>query len=216
MTLRAEANRRHERLAAQVPDGFCHCGCGGRTPIATYTSLKRGIVKGQPVNYINGHGRKNRHQPVEARFWSFVNKTDGCWLWTGATRGTGYGAIKVASKDTNASRVAWLLTRGPIFDGLHVLHRCDNPLCVRPDHLFLGTPLDNMRDASAKGRLARGEANPRSKLTGPQVARLKAKLNAGEPRPHLAVEFGVSVETIHAIATGRSWRHVSAEDGHAA
>lgn len=93
------------------------------------------------------------------RFWRKVLRpADGCWTWTAATR-NGYGAIgAVRIGNTSylayAHRVSWHLAHGPIVGGLHVLHRCDNKRCVRPDHLFLGTHDDNMRDAAAKGLMA--------------------------------------------------------------
>jgi len=86
-------------------------------------------------------------------FWSKVQKSDGCWTWAGATWGRGYGAFKHEGRQVYAHRFAWEMAKGPIPAGLFVCHHCDNPLCVRPDHLFLGTHTDNMRDASRKGRL---------------------------------------------------------------
>lgn len=103
-------------------------------------------------------------QPVKdpvTRFWSYVNKTAGCWEWTGALskkgdrrqRGAGYGHFMVTWKTiTMAHRYSWELAHGPIPAGVFVCHRCDNPKCVRPEHLFLGTALDNTRDMIAKGR----------------------------------------------------------------
>ena len=100
---------------------------------------------------------KGKPEPLEVRFWRFVAKSEGCWLWTGANTGspmkygrigdgTGKGALK-------AHRASWLIHFGAIPNGLWVLHKCDNPLCVRPDHLFLGTRADNMKDAFDKGRI---------------------------------------------------------------
>ena len=90
------------------------------------------------------------------RFWSKVQPTEGCWLWTGARSTEGYGYIGVGPrrnhKDVLAHRLMWELTYGPIPNGLWVLHRCDTPSCVRPDHLFLGTHQDNMDDMKRKGR----------------------------------------------------------------
>jgi len=91
---------------------------------------------------------------VAPRFWAKVAKSDGCWLWTGARASNGYGSFRFADRPcaTAAHRAAWELACGPIPHGMHVLHRCDNPPCVNPAHLFLGTHLENVRDREAKGR----------------------------------------------------------------
>lgn len=93
-------------------------------------------------------------RPLDERFWEkVVTSPDSCWLWTGAQSPRGYGAFVVSRGDVRtASRVSWELVNGPIPDGLWVLHRCDNPPCVNPDHLFLGTHQDNMDDMAQKGR----------------------------------------------------------------
>lgn len=95
---------------------------------------------------------------LEERFWQKVVKTDACWLWAGARSGTmKYGYLHFGSKTERspkaAHRVSWEIHRGQIPEGIWVLHRCDNPKCVNPDHLFLGNRTDNMRDAAAKGRI---------------------------------------------------------------
>lgn len=95
---------------------------------------------------------------IEDRFWSKVRKDDGCWEWTASVNRRGYGWLhfggKVERKALKAHRVSWEIHNGPIPDGLWVLHKCDNPRCVRPDHLFLGDRTDNMRDCAAKGRIS--------------------------------------------------------------
>lgn len=137
------------------PSGLCMCGCGQLTPLARYTNYKRGTFKGQPVRYINGHHNQLAMYPTRhERFWLKVDRSDtnGCWEWTGTKRGYGYGAFAYQGVTVVASRFSYELHYGPIPDGMLVLHRCDNPACVNPSHLFLGTNKDNTRDMIDKGR----------------------------------------------------------------
>jgi hypothetical protein len=98
-----------------------------------------------------------RCKPIDVRFWAKVNKTPTCWLWTASTtRRGGYGQINWNGRMQRANRVSWQIAYGDIPQGLQILHKCDVPACVRPDHLFLGTHLDNMNDARQKGRMIDG------------------------------------------------------------
>src|SRR5687768_11337382 len=126
-------------MSDTIPVGLCQCGCGGAAPIATRSNTAFGHVKGQPMRFIMGH-QHHRQESFDVRFWARVTKSpepDGCWLWSGAIfTATGYGSVTVNSRPASAHRIAWTLTHGAIPGGLNVLHRCDNPPCVRPDHLF--------------------------------------------------------------------------------
>lgn len=142
------------------------------------------------------------------RFWSKVEKTDGCWLWTANKQLEGYGLIKIDKKTKKAHRVSWELFNGEIPDGLHVLHRCDNPSCVRPNHLFLGSHQDNMRDKKKKGRV-KGSRHPGSILTEKQVLEIRKKYKVRTiSLPQIAKNYGVSWYTIGKILSGKLWKHV--------
>ena len=109
-----------------------------------------------------------------------------------------------------AHRVSWMLAHGPIPQGMFILHRCDNPPCVNPAHLFLGTAMMNVADMEAKGRghRARGEAAGKAKLTEDQVRYLRSPAAADIPNPVLAREFGVSTPVIWRTKARRIWKHV--------
>ena len=98
---------------------------------------------------------------VAARLWKRVERTPGCWLWTGYRRTTGYGRIGFRGRIDYAHRVAWVVAKGEIPDGMCVLHKCDNPACVRPAHLWLGTQRENMIDKGRKGRSRNQFMEPR-------------------------------------------------------
>lgn len=147
---------------------------------------------------------------VEDRFWARVRKTDGCWLWTLAPTCHGYGFLGVGGaggKNVLAHRLSWELHYGPIPTGLFVCHQCDNRLCVRPHHLFLGTCADNLRDMAEKGRSTIGERNPMAKLTWADVDAIRERYQAESPRlKNLAKEYGVSPRAIALIVKGQTWK----------
>lgn len=130
-----------------------------------------------------------------------------CLEWTGRRSGDGYGQVYRGRYIGAARRLAYEARYGPIPDGLFVCHSCDNPPCVNLAHLWLGTNADNQRDSVAKGRhpSARGPGNARRKLTRDSVAGIRARLATGERQMSIAVDHGVTVATISAIANGTRW-----------
>jgi hypothetical protein len=137
----------------------------------------------------------------------------GCWLWTGRTKGHGYGQLwKARGKTWLAHRVSYAAFVGPIPKGMFVCHKCDTPSCVNPSHLFLGTHSDNMRDSCAKGRRDHikpptyyGEAHPNTTLTAVQVREIRASERKSK---ELAAIYNVTQWTINNIRSGKTWRFV--------
>jgi hypothetical protein len=153
------------------------------------------------------------------RFWSKVDKSAGpgsCWPWTGAMDKRGRGKFELGPKMCATSyRVAYRLHYEVEPGALYVCHKCDNPKCCNPTHLFLGTHLDNMADMTAKGRRLgrqapnnKGAANPRAKLTEDDVREIRRLSKNGKMLRELAVAYSVSIPTIAAIRSGRNWSHV--------
>lgn len=132
------------------------------------------------------------------RFWSKVEKTDGCWNWTAAIRCAkdGYGAFWIGGKHAQAHRVAYELEHGPLPHGSIVAHWCDNPRCVRPSHLFVTDHAGNMADKVAKGRQARGERNGNAKLSDSAVERIREATLFGARSQDLAHIHGVHRDTV--------------------
>ena len=175
-------------------------------------------------------------QSFVKRFWSRVRKTHGCWEWQGSQSDAGYGTVtcrSVSKQPLLTHRVSWELATGHSPRTRHVLHECDNPCCVRPDHLFLGTQQDNNEDRDAKGRVASGdrngartrpyrnlfvrnggsglcgEAHPQARLTEVQVKCLLYLSHKGVINRRLAERFGVSETHVGRLVRGESWRHLT-------
>ncbi len=142
-----------------------------------------------------------------------IHPISGCWEWVGYFNAYGRGRFKshhsLGMGTEMASRVTWIIHRGPIPRGINVLHQCDNPSCVNPDHLFLGTQAENMFDAIKKGRHKtppprRGESNGMAKLTQAEVDLIRC---SGKKPRELAQEFKLSLPQVYNILGGRSWKN---------
>lgn len=159
------------------------------------------------------------------RFWRHVDKTSTCWNYTGNRDKDGYGILRqgFGISKCKAHRFSFRLANGDFDERLWVLHSCDNPSCVNPDHLFLGTNIDNVNDMVVKGRVMkgdrhhrklhpekypRGERWPTSKLTADKALKIKQLLSSGATLRSLGRVFGVSKQTIAGIRDGRLWSHI--------
>ena len=149
------------------------------------------------------------------RFWTKVDIKDkeDCWEWQGAIQSKGYGSVGISKgKTALAHRIAFEITYGEIPNGLMVLHTCDDRSCVNPNHLYLGTHQDNMKDMVTRDRQARGERNGRSKLTIEEVENIRRIYGMGNhTQQQVAYQFGVSISSIRKILSEEYWKLPIAE-----
>lgn len=191
----------------------CICDCGGER-IAVTSDLTGGNTTS--CGCKSGKTEHSFSGSLEERFWSKVKKLDDCWEWIAYVRKDGYGYFGLAkNKPAKAHRLSWELVNGPIPDGLHILHRCDNRKCVNPEHLFLGTDQDNMDDMWAKGRQqsytnqVRGSSQHASVFTSNDVLEIRRHRNEdGVSIRKLAASYGVAYNTIWQIVNRKTWAHI--------
>lgn len=152
--------------------------------------------------------REGHHLPLSEKFFMRVEKTDSCWNWVGPTR-KGYGSIWVDGKNVRVHRASWVLKFGEIPSGLLVLHKCDNPSCVNPDHLYIGTQKDNMKDKVDRNRCAhrdnKGEHSGRAVLTNEMILAIRSDTRMNKD---IADSYSVDKSTISDIKRRKSWKHI--------
>lgn len=183
---------------------LCRCDCGKEVEVSS-GSLATGNTKGC------GCIHPKRSTPPEVRFWDKVKKSDGCWKWIGARDAQGYGIIRLGKesgfKNSHAHRLSWMIHFGEIGDAC-VLHKCDNPECVNPNHLFLGTLAENSADMAQKGRACRGERHPLARLNAEKVHGIRQAAGSGLNQFQIARIFSISQPTVSSVLLRKTWRHV--------
>jgi len=177
-------------------------------------------MKAEAAQSIIIRGKEVKITPkLIERFWSRVDKESspsGCWNWIGCKSPRGYGRFGIGKKMERANRISLALVVGSLKDDWHACHKCDNPSCVNPDHLWLGSPAENMQDMIKKGRRSnispKGECHGFSRLTENDAREIRERYIPWKfSRGTLAKIYGVSRGTIQAVLEGRTWRHVQQE-----
>lgn len=183
-----------------------HCGKAFHT---TPSKLESGHGKFCSNSCYHAHPRPIR--PIDV-FWTRVDKSGDCWLWTGGRSADGYGWFHHNRESRYAHRVAYELCKGPIPAGMLVCHTCDNPPCCNPDHLFLGDERVNAGDMMTKGRGRSeshpGERNGNAVLTPDKVREIRRLAAEGVTWKSIGARFGVSKSAVMMVVTGRNWKHV--------
>lgn len=171
-----------------VPYGYCHCGCGKKTPIATYDRKDLGWEKGQPINFIKYHHLRSPNPQF------IIDKHTGCWVWQRNKNNKGYGQLRVSGKLKLAHRVFYEKLKGKIKDGMALDHKCKNPACINPDHL---------EEVRHRHNIRRGNG---TKLTWENVVEIRKLRSDGMEIQKIARRFNVSKSAIAGIIHQRKWR----------
>ena len=200
-----------EKYGLDYPYGKCQCGCDQNTPLATYTDYKNfDRVKDYPLRFVNGHNRR-RYLTLQEVFYKNVTPgaPDECWDWPLSHDDFGYGRVRLRNTEYGGHRLSYEIHIGPIPNGLFVCHHCDNPACVNPAHLFLGTDADNVADMVSKKRHQYGEKTATAKLNDDAVRTIRSLYTEqGMQVIDIAQRFAVSMTTIYDAISGRTWQHI--------
>ena len=173
--------------------------------------LKKSNIK--PKNsksFWNNATEEKKLERLEESYNKMVVKKDGCWDWKGFIRPDGYVRISCGTKAIGAHIVSWMIHKGDIPSGIHVLHKCDFPTCTNPEHLFLGTHADNMADMIRKGRFVavKGEDQGQAILTNELVLEIKELLLLGVKCKRIADDLGYARYSVYDINMDRSWKNI--------
>ena len=153
---------------------------------------------------------------LKAKFWPKVKQgaPDECWPWTGSLNSKGYGHFRISKRIAVAHRVSYTIHFGPIPQGLFICHRCDNPVCVNPNHLFAGTNRENVDDMLSKGRQCRGEDHQLAKLSDEKIGEIRMRWATRLTQQKLADEYGISVGALNIALYHKTWKHLGTIANH--
>jgi hypothetical protein len=195
----------------EIPYGYCQCGCGQKTWIPAKNESKHGYIKGVPVRFFAGHG-KRKLKSLADELWSHcvVGDKDACWEWQGGKTSSGYGQLYYRMQQHKTHRLSYELHYGPIPGGMSILHKCDNPPCCNPNHLCLGTRADNVADMCHKKRNdgPRGEECHTAKLTESDIPVIRQMREDGMTLMAIAAIYGISSDSISHVVRRKTWKHV--------
>lgn len=185
------------------------CAACGRKSVKRLDNVKATLRHGGSI-YCSRPCANATVGSVQDRLARQSKKVDetGCIEWTGYIRSDGYGSLRIDGKQVQAHRAAYEFAFGKIEDGLLVCHRCDNRKCINPEHLFLGTHQDNMKDMTEKNRQSREASRWSSKLNAGQVAEIRTRHSHGETIRALATYFGIGKTAIFNIVDRHTWKGV--------
>lgn len=183
----------------------CQCQCGAEKIVSSKHLLSGGT---KSCGCVAREMASKRCSGRSVGFLNRIKKEDnGCWIWQGSKDKNGYGTLRINKADWKAHRYSYKIYNGEIGNKL-VCHKCDNPSCVNPEHLFLGTNKDNMKDMVKKQRSAAGEKNANSKLNKHVITIIRQRLKNGDTQVKIAKDYGITQTCVSKIKVGKSWSHI--------
>lgn len=182
----------------------CICDCGNKK-IISESNLQSGNIKS--CGCLRSIHRKNYDEDMKQKLFSKIKQVNDCWEWQGSLHRQGYGNFPYKNSGQLAHRVSWILFNGEIPSGMNICHKCDNPPCVNPDHLFVGSYQDNINDMFRKGRKNhQGENHPKVKLSSSQVLEIRELLNKKITQEEICKKYGITNGHVGSIKHKRTWK----------